>query len=397
VKRPRFALGVLLALWAAPGLAVAADAPPPWLPSLPSGAVLEPLDFTALSGWNEDRVADAAPAFLRTCRRLVDPPTPDITGVRPPDGLLAVCRAGMADGLATPETARRFFETRFRPFLVVPASGRGFMTGYYEPEVPASLVRTPEFDAPLLSRPDDLVTLQRNEVVPGLPPELTAARKLPDGTYAPFFDRSSILDGAALAGARPLVFVRDQVEAFMVQVQGSTRVKLPDGSRRRYAYDGKNGLPYTSIGRRIVEEGHIPLEEMNLTRMKEWLRANPQQADRIMRLNRSFVFFREATDVPADAGPIGGSGVSLDALRSVAVDHGIWPYGLPVWLDAELPGADGKVETFRRLTIAQDTGGAIVGAARVDLFAGTGDAAGAWAGLLRHPVRFVVLLPGPPI
>jgi membrane-bound lytic murein transglycosylase A len=139
----------------------------------------------------------------------------------------------------------------------------------------------------------------------------------------------------------------------------------------------------------------VPLEELTLERLKAWLRHNPTQGERLMRLNRSYVFFREARELPPDKGPRGASGASLTPGRSIAIDRAIWPYGLPVWLEATVPALDGSTQALRALTVAQDTGTAIVGPARVDLFVGTGEAAGTQAGLLRQPVRFVVLLPNP--
>jgi membrane-bound lytic murein transglycosylase A len=312
-----------------------------------------------------------------------------------PAGLTEACRQAQSVTADDRGAARAFFERAFTPYEVAPPVGRGFLTGYYEPEVPGSLVRSPAFSAALLARPPDLVTLAHGESVPGLPLELSAARRLADGKLVPFPDRGAILDGALAEHEKPLVWLRDAVEVFLVQVQGSTRVRLPDGTRQRFAYDGKNGLPYTSVGREIVKGGHVPLAELTLERLKAWLRDNEALGDQLMRHNRSYVFFREAAELPADKGPRGASGVSLTPWRSIAVDRGIWPYGLPVWLEASVPRPDGASTAFQHLTMAQDTGSAIVGPARVDLFVGTGEAAGTQAGLLRQPVRFVVLLPNP--
>ena len=183
----------------------------------------------------------------------------------------------------------------------------------------------------------------------------------------------------------------------MAQVQGSARVDLPDGRTVRLAYDGRNGQPYTSIGRLLIEAGEIAEAEMSLDRLKSWLRAHGQApgepARNLMQRNRSYVFFKiETSFSPAD-GPTGGSGVALTALRSIAVDRGVWAYGTPFWLDAHLPWREADSRPFRRLTIAQDTGSAILGAARADIYFGGGEAAGARAGAIRHRGAVTALLP----
>jgi len=375
-------------------LTALAEPAPPFKPALPADTTLRKLSFADLPGWAADDQAAALAVFRDSCRAVLAPAQPP-AGLPAPVGLAEACRQAATVAAGDPGAARAFFEHAFTPYEVAPPVGRGFLTGYYEPEVPGSLVRTPDFSATLLARPPDLVTLAHGESVPGLPVELNAARRLADGRLVPYPDRGGILDGALAENARPLVWLRDDVEVFLVQVQGSTRVRLPDGSTRRFAYDGKNGLPYTSVGREIVKGGHVPLEELTLERLKAWLRAHPDKGRELMRLNRSYVFFREAAELPSDKGPRGASGVSLTPLRSIAVDRGIWPYGLPVWLEASVPQPDGASTAFQHLTMAQDTGSAIVGPARVDLFVGTGEAAGTQAGLLRQPVRFVVLLPNP--
>lgn len=364
-------------------------------PDVPADTTLRPLTFAALSGWAQDDLSKAVGPFRDTCRAILVPPAdPALRPVVPtPPALAAICRRALETPLETDAAARKFFEREFRPYEVLPPVGHGFLTGYFEPEVDGSLTRTADFTAPLLARPADIVTLRRGQTFAGLPVKLTAARRLPDGTLVPAPDRAAILDGALGDSARPLVWLRDAVAVFIVQVQGSTRVRFADGTTRRYAYAGRNGLPYTSIGKRIVDEGHVPLADMTLERMTDWLRAHPAEGNRLMRLNRSYVFFREAPEIPGSLGPVGASGASLTPWRGIAVDRGIWPFGLPVWLEAKLPRRDGTHEDFRKLAIAEDTGAAIAGPARVDLFTGTGEAAGTRAGLFRHPVRFIVLLP----
>ena len=223
----------------------------------------------------------------------------------------------------------------------------------------------------------------------GFPKDVGSARRLSDGSLVPYADRARI----EAERRDPIVWVRDAVEAFLIQVQGSAQVEFPDRSRARLAYDGRNGLPYTSIGKILIEAGEIAEGAMSLASLKAWLRHDSARGLDLMRRNRSFVFFKLVEDFDARLGPIAGAGVPLTPLRSIAVDRTMWAYGLPFWIDAELPWADETPRPFRRLMIAQDTGSAIVGPARADLFFGSGDKAGARAGAIRHASEFVVLLP----
>ena len=203
----------------------------------------------------------------------------------------------------------------------------------------------------------------------GFPEGISGARRLGDGSFVPYDDRAAIEQERR----DPLVWLRDAVEAFLVQVQGSAQVEFTDGRRARLAYDGRNGLPYTSIGQVLIEAGEIAESAMSLASLKDWLRSERERGLALMRRNRSFVFFKLVEDFDPDLGPVAGAGVALTRLRSIAIDRAIWAYGLPFWIDAELPWAEERPSPFRRLTIAQDTGSAIVGPARADLFFGSGE------------------------
>ena len=219
---------------------------------------------------------------------------------------------------------------------------------------------------------------------------MTGARRLGDGSLAPYADR------AAIEAERrdPILWVRDAVEAFLVQVQGSAQVAFADRRRARLAYDGRNGLPYTSIGKILIESGEIAASDMSLANLKAWLRRDRARGLALMQRNRSFVFFRLVEDFDPALGPVAGAGVPLTPLRSIAVDRTIWAYGLPFWIAADLPWEDDALRPFRRLMVAQDTGSAIVGPARADIFFGSGDEAGARAGAIRHRADFTVLSRG---
>jgi membrane-bound lytic murein transglycosylase A len=348
---------------------------------------LEPLDFESLAGWADDDHQAALCAFERSARAVaLGQVSPRPAQAAPPE-LVANARAALCG--ASRRNARRFFETRFRPFRVIPANGGGVLTGYYEPCVPASSVETEEFRWPILGRPTDLVTFGIGTAPVGFPEGVSGAKRLGDGSLVPYVDR------AAIEAERrdPIVWVRDAVEAFLIQVQGSAQVEFPDRSRARLAYDGRNGLPYTSIGKILIEGGEIAESDMPLASLKTWLRHDRDRGLALMRRNRSFVFFKLVHDFDPKLGPTAGAGVPLTPLRSIAVDRTIWAYGLPFWIDAELPWVDETPRPFRRLMIAQDTGSAIVGPARADLYLGSGEAAGARAGAIRHRANFIALLP----
>ena len=382
-------MGRLFALF----LVLAGAAPIPALgqPAV-AGAGTQMLSYESLPGWRDDDHAAALKAFLKTCPVLSSRMEATGSPRAVPRGLDEACSEAATVPDHDRDLARAFFERRFSAFEVVPPAGRGFLTGYYEPEFAGSLHPTEDFPTPLLARPDDLVTFEPGETRPDLLAGLTAARRTASG-LEPYPDRGAIEDGAIAERTRPVAFVRDAVDAFIIQVQGSARLKLPDGGVIRVAFDGKNGHPYTSVARLLVERLGIPPAEMTADVLTAWLRANPVEARELLRQNRSFVFFRVAGELDPSDGPIGAAGVPVTAGRTLAVDRDVWSMGLPVWLESELPDGSGGSVPLRRLTIAQDTGSAIKGPARGDLFFGAGHEAGSRAGLLRGAVRFVVLWP----
>ncbi len=359
------------------------------VPSAVVGARLERGSFDALAGWQEDDHAAALSALVAGCHRA------DVVrhGLEAPAALARACAAARA--LIAPDRlqARRFFESRFVPLTIRPDGQTGFLTGYFEPEFPGSAVRTDAFPVPLFGRPDDLVTLGQGQSAAGLPTGLQAARLAADGTLGPYPSRREIEQGA-VPGLPVVAWLADEVDRFVMQVQGSARLRLSDGSVLRVAYAGRNGHPYTSLGRLLSQQDAIPPAEMTMDRLVARLKGDPGWARRFMWNNASFVFFRAAPELPPASGPIGGAGVPLTAHRSVAADRAIWPYGLPIWLDGTIPTANrGLTEPLRRLAVIQDTGSAIVGPARFDLYFGSGAEAGFVAGLTRHGVDATLLWP----
>lgn len=370
------------------GMATSSAAAP-----LPAGAIASPVSFSALDGWLADDHRAALEAFKVSCRAVVD----DAPALRPAVAALPALKALCLEALdlpasITPEQARQFFERFFTPYRVEPVSGQGFLTGYFEPVIDGSLTRTDAYPAPVLGRPADLVTLQPGEPRGNLDPALAAARRTAGG-LEPFPDRAAILAGALAGQGLEQLFLRDDAEVFITQVQGSARVRLTDGREVRLTYAGRNGHPYTSIGRILISEGRISREEMSLERLMAWLRTHPAEARRVMESNKSYVFFRREDHGDPALGPTGGAGVPLIPGRSLAVDRTIWPYGLPVFVESDIETLGSEEGRLRRLVVAQDTGSAIVGPARADYFWGSGKEAGRKAGLTRHALGFTVLWP----
>ncbi len=383
--RLRVGLVLWLALWVlAPGAAGCAAA-----------YRLDAVSFADLPGFSQDRLGEALKTFAKTCDRPLNA-TPAIEGFDR-KAQAEACRAAREGKGA--ETPQEFFERRFRPFRIVAnASGDAFFTGYYQPEVAGSLTRTAAFPVPAYGLPSDLVLLppaKRTGALSGL----IAARRTPNGGLAPFPDRAAIEDGALerAPGARKLVYLRDNVDLFLAQVQGSARVRLTDGRVLVLTFAGKNGQPYTALARVLVERGVATPAEMTMDRLTQWIRANGsgrgQPGDELLRLNKSFVFFNAHVETGVQAQPRGGGGAPLTPLRSIAVDKRVWPYGLPFFIDSTMPWRNAEPEPLRRVVVAQDTGAAIVGAARADIYFGLGGEAGARAAAIRHHGQFFILLP----
>jgi membrane-bound lytic murein transglycosylase A len=373
----------------APEAAAACPAalPCPACPACPGGAetrqvpALAPASFADLPGWASDRVAQAWPAFVTGCEAL-----------RAREAWRAVCERGAAlnaAGAPGEREVRAFFETQFLPWKVQNPDGTdaGLVTGYYEPLLRGSRSRGRPFLTPLYAPPDDLIVVDLGDVAP----ETRGMRlrgRLDGRRVIPYYTRDEIEKGRAPLGGKELVWVDDPIEAFFLQVQGSGRVRLPDGQLLRVGYADQNGHPYRSIGRHLVETGELKLEQASMQGIQAWARAHPQKLDALLAVNPSYVFFRELPR--ADGGPIGALGVPLTAERSLAVDPRAVPLGAPVFLATTRP--DSTVP-LARLMMAQDTGGAIRGNVRADYFWGFGADAGREAGRMRQSGRMWVLLP----
>jgi membrane-bound lytic murein transglycosylase A len=372
------------ALGAALLLLLAACAPPP-----PSGvAAFSSARFDDLAGWGDDRLEEAFVALRRSCARItvLDPARPLGPAAF---GTAAAWKPVCAElpAVADTPTARAFLERSFVPVALADGASRdGLFTGYYEPLLAGSLARGGRYQTPLLARPADLVAVELGQFREAWRGERIAGRVV-DGALRPYDTRAQI-DAGSLAGkTSPLAWVDDPVDAFFLHIQGSGRVRLAEGGELRVGFAGQNGHAYVPIGRVLVERGALPRDQVSMQSIRAWLADNPDRTTEILHANPSYVFFRA---LQGD-GPLGSEGVALTPGRSLAVDRNHVALGVPVWLDAEDPiDAQARV---RRLMVAQDTGGAIRGVVRGDVFWGAGQEAAERAGRMRSRGRIWLLLP----
>jgi membrane-bound lytic murein transglycosylase A len=383
------------------GAAVVAEASSPSKqpgPRMKTGISYQPLTFAQIPGWEDDDHAAAFKAFRKSCERVlaasrdraavdkVPPPAP------PPPALVAACdAAGRQTGTMTKANAKAFFERHFTPNAVVHAGPKGLLTGYYEPLLMGSRTPQGEFQTPIYKRPPDLVNLVDETQRGAVGMSLTHGRKTNAGVE-PYASRAAIEQGALKGKSLELMYLTDPVEVFFLQIQGSGRVKLTDGSVVRVHYDGKNGHPYSSIGRYLMDKGLLAADKISMGALKRWLKADPERGKLVMWQNASYVFFRELKGPEAN-GPLGAMNAQLTPGRSLAVDPGHHALGLPIYVSADGMKHVNKAGAFNRLMVAQDVGSAIKGPERGDIYFGSGDAAGRLAGVTKHPGKFVVLLP----
>ena len=311
-------------------------------------ATAQVLDFASLPDWAKDDHLAALHSFQRTCD-LMDQPD-----------WVPICRVA-ASVAANQAAARGFFELLFRPVLI--GTPPALFTGYYEPVLQGSSIRTARFAYPIYRRPPELC----------------------DGVT--WYDRATIERGILAGRGLEIAWLDDPVEVFFLHIQGSGRIHMTDGSVIRVGYAGRNGYAYRSIGSILVQRGAMSQDQLSAQSIRVWVRANPSAGADLLNENPSYIFFRKLPDLTEDQGPIGAMGRSITPLRSVAVDPAHVPLGTPVWV--EKAGAD----PMHQLMVAQDTGGAIKGAQRADIFYGTGHAAGLAAGAIKDAGRLILLLP----
>ncbi len=395
--RPLARLAVAAALIAGVGAcglvpSIPAPNPPAARTSAPS-LTLVAKPYEELPGWKADRHSEALPALLKSCARFETMPETTRVGPRETMGQvkdwLPICRDAKRVRPGNDTDARYFFESRFQPYIALDDSDRtGLFTGYYEPELNGSWKPDGRFNVPLYSLPKDVVAANLGEFDDKWAGEHIAGRML-DGRFAPYFDRGEIEDGALQGRQLEILWTDNAIDAFFMHIQGSGRIKLPDGTHVRLGYGGRNGRPYTAVGRELVAAGIMRLADVTMPAIRRWMVENPVAGRALMRKNRSFVFFK----VLKSDGPIGAEGSVLTPLRSLAVDRAFVPLGVPIWLVTTEPGTGRSAKPLRRLVLAQDTGSAIKGPIRGDLFWGYGAAAGDKAGTMKQDGSYYLLLP----
>lgn len=370
----------------------AAERPAPG--ELPPRLELAPAGFDELPGWPADRQGEALAAFHASCARLTGAAAGGELGPRlraAAAELARLCAAARAVRVGDDAAARGFFEREFTAWRATNRGrAEGLLTGYYEPELAGSRRRRPPYVHPLYRVPADRQLVDLGEFKADL-----AGRKITGlvrgGRFRPYFDRAEIERGALAGRGLELAWVADPVALFFLQIQGSGRIRFEDGTLLRVGYAGQNGHDYTAVGRVLIERGELAREAVSMQSIRAWLAAHPGEAADLLDRNRSYVFFRALP-----GGAVGAAGVELAAGRSLAVDPAFWPYGLPLYLASERPAVpelDAAPAPLERLVIAQDTGGAIRGPIRGDLFLGPGAEAEAVAGRMKQPLRLWLLWP----
>ncbi len=357
---------------------------------VPERLALTPVAFDDIPGWGEDRLSEALPALARSCARLAGQPAARAVG---PDGLAGrvgdwrpVCAALSGVAAGDDGAARAALTSLFVPFKASNNDREtGLLTGYYEAELKGALFPGGAYRAPVYGKPADLVSVDLGRFRADLKGRRIVGR-VENGRLVPYHTRRQIDDGALGAGGLELMWADDPVDVFFLHVQGSGRVRLPDGSERRIGFAASNGRDFYAIGRALIEDGEVPRDQASMQGIRAWLRAHPQQGEEIMRRNARFIFFRWIEG----EGPIGAQGVALTPGRSLAVDPAFLPLGVPLFLDTTWPASD---KPLRRLVVAQDVGGAIKGPLRGDFYWGSGEAALEQAGRMKQEVRLYLLLP----
>ncbi len=360
--------------------------PAPTQPVAPAGPATAaalgaaPATFAEIPGWATNDFAASFAAFRKSCRAATR--RTDVSGLTIGADWETACNLA-----PTATDPRAFFETHFTPVRV--GTGGAFVTGYYEPEIAGSRERGPGHLVPIYGLPDDLVRVDQPD--PANPGQMkkVSGRIDETGAYQLYWSREDIDNGALFDRNLEIAWAADEVEFFFLQIQGSGRLRLPDGSVMRIGYAGQNGREYVGIGRRLRDMNVLAPGEASMQGIMRWLRANPEQGRKLMHENKSFIFFKELTG----DGPLGAMGVAVTPERSLAADPMFVPLGAPVWLTTRYTDVDRSMKPFGALMVAQDTGGAIKGANRFDLFWGPGERARTIAGGLSSEGTAFILLP----
>jgi len=359
--------------------------------------ILKKSTFDELNGWNLDNHLEALKVFALSCEVFMRIPKTipfSNQGKNAREAWERVCGKASGAEVNSNSEARIFFETFFEPYAVYDQNHRkGLFTGYFEPELFGSFRQTDSFQFPLYARPNDLIEASLEQFSKTYEGERIVGRVI-SGKLQPYLSRAEIERGGLKDQELELVWVDDAIDSFFLHIQGSGRVRFRDGSYRRLSYAGNNGHPYFAIGNSLVARGILSKDQINMGSIRGWLEKNPLKAPEIMRENPRFIFFKWLSDRYDNYGPIGAQGVPLTAERSLAVDLKYLPLGVPLWVEVVLPNLESTTEkTFHRLMVTQDTGGAIRGPVRGDIFWGSGKNAGYIAGRMKHKGQYWLLLP----
>jgi peptidoglycan lytic transglycosylase A len=356
------------------------------------GAQYLPLAWPDVTGWNDDDHLSAYKTFRASCKSIAAQQVPEPKALG--GSLSEPCRIARSLELSDEAKAKAFFELHFTPLRISRlGEADGFVTGYYEPVLDGSRTQTDVYNVPIYRRPSSLFVRGFKQDALSLPNKGPVYRKIGRRKLVPYYDRGEIEDGAIAGRGLEICWLKDPTDLLFAQIQGSARIKMDDGATIRINYDAYNGYPYTAVGRILIERGIIPKEEMSMQKIREWMAQNPDGAKELRRQNRSYIFFRQVNLSDKDEA-VGAQGIPLTAGRSIAVDKSLHVYGTPFFIEGELPIDSEKSRTpFHRLMIAQDTGSAIIGPARADLYFGAGQDAGRVSGRLRHNMHFVMLVP----
>jgi peptidoglycan lytic transglycosylase A len=355
----------------------------------------EPVDWSEMEGWANDDHAAGFAAFLQSCHTLDTKHRSSRESTAISAALRDVCEQAREAIPLDEDGARKFFEEHFRPVRINKLGDTdGFLTGYYEPIIAGSRFPTGNFTAPLYRRPPNLVVSGRRRLGDAFPSKgVLVGRRFGRRKIVPYYTRGEIEDGALDGWHLEICYLHDQVDVLFAQIQGSARIRLEDGTILRANYDSHNGWPYRPVGRVLLDQKLMNKDQVSMQSIRDWMEANPEQAKEVRRQNKSYVFFR-ITDLATEDEAVGGEGAPLMPGRSIAIDRSLHAYGTPFFIDADLPIANQKVPTkFERLVIAQDTGSAIVGPARADIYFGAGDEAARIAGRIKNSGAFVMLIP----
>ena len=356
---------------------------------------LEPVAFADLAGWSQD---DPAPLFkaLAACFDHVRAQKPYRTGSLglTTDDLMPLLEAASCFSPAGPAQARRFFEERCQPFAIrLKGEARGFVTGFYEPEVEVASAPDDVWRYPFYRRPDDLVDIDDASRPAGMAEDYRFGLRGDDGAIGFYPDRRAIDSGALEGRGLEIAWAKSKVDVFFAHVQGAARLVYPDGSVRRVTYAAKAGHPFSGIGRLLIDRGDIEAATVSMQTIRAWLASHPEGVDEVLWHNRSYIFFRDAEVAGLEAGPVAAAKVPLVAGRSLAVDRNIHTFGFPFFVSSPTLNHLDDGHPFSRLLLALDTGSAIIGPARGDIFTGSGFEAGQMAGTIRNPADFVILMP----